>query len=170
VKRTRITPATPVPETTPTLRAVHPAAARWIGALIRMTAPHPAMTAILDIVEHLQERPYRTNFVLLGEPGTGKEGLARALHHLTCPEGPLVRVHFIIGRSEGPTPNPDRGTLERAVEAIVRTWIDALGDELARAHDPVRARALLERYRDAFSEGYREVYPPATALADIRVI
>ena len=26
-----------------------------------------------------------------GEPGTGKEGLARALHQLTCPDGPLVR-------------------------------------------------------------------------------
>jgi DNA-binding NtrC family response regulator len=79
------------PETTPRLRVVHPSAAQWIGALIRMTAPHPAMTAILDVIERLQDHPYRTNFVLLGEPGTGKEGLARALHHLTCPEGPLVR-------------------------------------------------------------------------------
>jgi DNA-binding NtrC family response regulator len=70
---------------------VHPAAARWIGALIRMTAPHPAMTEILDLVERMQDRPYRTNFVLLGEAGTGKEGLARALHHLTCADGPLVR-------------------------------------------------------------------------------
>jgi DNA-binding NtrC family response regulator len=92
VKRPRITRPEAVPETTPTLRAAHPAAARWIGALIRMTAPHPAMTAILDVVERLQDRPYRTNFVLLGEPGTGKEGLARALHHLTCPDGPLVRL------------------------------------------------------------------------------
>jgi DNA-binding NtrC family response regulator len=50
------------------------------------------MTAALDVVARLQERPYRTNFVLLGEPGTGKEGLARALHHLTCPDGPLVRL------------------------------------------------------------------------------
>jgi two-component system, NtrC family, response regulator HupR/HoxA len=73
-------------------RALHPAAARWIGALIRMTAPHAALTAILDVVERMQEEPYRTNFVLLGEPGTGKEGLARALHHLTCPDGPLVRL------------------------------------------------------------------------------
>jgi glutamate dehydrogenase len=85
-------------------------------------------------------------------------------------EGPLVRTHFIIGLPEGEHPNPDRGTLERAVEAIVRTWIDTVGDELARVYDPARARALLERYRNAFSEGYREVYSPATALADIRVI
>ncbi len=84
-----------VPGATPPLRTLHQAAARWIGALIRMTSPHPAMTAALDIVGRLQERPYRTNFVLLGEPGTGKAGLARALHQLVCPEGPLVRFNVV---------------------------------------------------------------------------
>ena len=29
--------------------------------------------------------------------------------YLFFPEGPLVRIHFIIGRSEGETPNPERG-------------------------------------------------------------
>ena len=80
---------------TPALRTLHQAAARWIGALIRMTSPHPAMTAALDVVARLQERPYRTNFVLLGEPGTGKAGLARALHQLVCPDGPLVRFDVV---------------------------------------------------------------------------
>ena len=49
------------------------------------------MTRILDVVERLSDRPYRTNFVLLGEPGTGKEGLGRALASLSSPAGPLVR-------------------------------------------------------------------------------
>jgi DNA-binding NtrC family response regulator len=127
VKRLRGHDARPtavVPETTPTLRAVHPSAARWIGALIRMTAPHPAMTTILDVVERLQDRPYHTNFVLLGEPGTGKEGLARALHHLVCPEGPLVRFDVAgfadddalaalrgAGKSGGIAHDADGGTL-----------------------------------------------------------
>ena len=86
------------------------------------------------------------------------------------PEGPLVRVQFIIGRSEGEAPNPDRAALEQAVGAIVRTWSDELADVLAQTHEPGKARALLERYRDAFSDGYREAYPPATAVNDIRVI
>jgi Nif-specific regulatory protein len=93
----------PAPENgaggTPPLRTLHKAAARWIGALIRMTSPHPAMTAALEVVERLQERPYRTNFVLLGEPGTGKVGLARALHQLVCPDGPLIRFD-VVGFSD----------------------------------------------------------------------
>ncbi len=90
--------------------------------------------------------------------------------HPFFPEGPLVRVHFIIGLSEGARPDPDRASLERGVEAIVRTWTDELGTALAQAYEPVKARVLFERYREAFSDGYREAYPPATAVNDIRVI
>jgi DNA-binding NtrC family response regulator len=53
------------------------------------------MTRILNVVEGLQDRPFRTNALLLGEPGTGKEGLARALHHLMAPGTPLVRVDLV---------------------------------------------------------------------------
>jgi DNA-binding NtrC family response regulator len=76
----------------PRLRAIEPAAARWISTLIRMASPHPAMTRILEVFERLQDRPYRTNVLLLGEPGTGKDGLGRALHDLMSPNRPLVRV------------------------------------------------------------------------------
>jgi glutamate dehydrogenase len=86
------------------------------------------------------------------------------------PEGPLVRVHFIVALWEGAPPAPERAELERQVEAIVRTWIDALGDELAQLHEPARASALLQRYGDAFSQGYREAYSPLDAVADIRRI
>ena len=86
------------------------------------------------------------------------------------PEGPLVRVHYIIGRSEGQTPNPERTALEDRVSAITRTWADDLSDALALAHEPSRAQALLARYRGAFHDGYRESYPAAAAVAVIRVI
>jgi glutamate dehydrogenase len=86
------------------------------------------------------------------------------------PEGPLVRVHFIITLSEGAAPGPDRDTLEHAVEGMVRTWSDQLGNELARSHEPGNARILFERYRDAFSEAYREAYLPLDAVADIRIM
>jgi glutamate dehydrogenase len=86
------------------------------------------------------------------------------------PEGPLVRVHFIIGRYEGETPQRDRAALDRAVEAIVRSWIDGFDAALAGHHEPVAARALGARYRNAFPVDYREVYSPATAVADIGVL
>jgi glutamate dehydrogenase len=86
------------------------------------------------------------------------------------PEGPMVRVHFIIGRYEGETPHVDRAALDRAVEAIVRSWTDGLADALVAAHPAQVGRALLARYRDAFPVDYREVYPAASAVADIRVV
>jgi glutamate dehydrogenase len=85
-------------------------------------------------------------------------------------EGPLVRVHYMIGRAEGEAANPDRASLERAVEEIVRNWTDGLREALAAGSDPARGRALFARHRDAFPIDYREVYPPATAVADIGVI
>ena len=37
-------------------------------------------------------------------------------------------------------------------------------EALTLAHEPARASALFERYRDAFSDGYREAYSPAIAV------
>ncbi len=52
----------------------------------------------------------------------------------------------------------------------MRTWIDGLHEALAAGPRAGQARALFARYRDAFPLDYREVYPPATAVADIGVI
>jgi len=86
------------------------------------------------------------------------------------PEGPLVRVHFIIGRSGGATPAVDRTTLENKIAAIVRSWTDGLSAALALVNPPAKARALFNRYRDAFSAGFHEAYSPAIAAGDVRVI
>ena len=100
---------------------------------------------------------------------TAFNGQVRAFYPFFT-EGPLVRVHFIIGRAEGEAPDPDRATLDRAVEAIVRSWIDGLDEALAGAYEPGKARTLSARYRDAFPIDYREVYAPAIAVGDIRVV
>jgi DNA-binding NtrC family response regulator len=162
------------------LHVMHPAAARWIGALIRMTAPHAALTAILDVVERMQEQPYRTSFVLLGEPGTGKEGLARALHHLSCPDGPLVRLDVAgfsdddalaalrgVGKDEGAARRADGGTLlieeaaglgPRTQMALLRLLksghIDLPGGPEARGaeHDKLRVHAIAMSDHDLAGE------------------
>ncbi|WP_406854760.1 NAD-glutamate dehydrogenase [Alsobacter sp. KACC 23698] len=86
------------------------------------------------------------------------------------PEGPLARTHYIIGRDEGKTPVVDRADLEDAVNAVVRTWGDALSDALGDSLEGSRARALAGRFANAFSAAYREAFGAAQAMADIAVI
>src|SRR5258708_5171230 len=70
-----------------------PNASQWIRTILRYRSDHPALIRVLDVVERLQDHPYRTNALLLGEPGTGKEGLARALHALMhADDAPFVEV------------------------------------------------------------------------------
>ena len=89
---------------------------------------------------------------------------------LFFPEGPLMRAHYIIGRSAEPIEDPQRAELEAGVSGIVRTWVDALGDEITRTQEAGRARQLFERYRKAFSASFRDRYSPEIALDNIRTI
>ncbi|MDB4971358.1 MAG: transcriptional regulator, NifA, Fis Family [Myxococcales bacterium] len=71
-----------------------------IEGLTRLASQHPSVRHILDILTRLRERPYATNAIVRGEPGTGKEGLAHTLHELMHPDGaPLVSVST-AGRPE----------------------------------------------------------------------
>jgi DNA-binding NtrC family response regulator len=71
-----------------------------IEGLTRLASQHPSVRHILDVLTRLRERPYATNAVIRGEPGTGKEGLAHTLHELMHPDGaPLVSVST-AGRPE----------------------------------------------------------------------
>jgi glutamate dehydrogenase len=86
------------------------------------------------------------------------------------PEGPLVRIEFMLARSNEQLDEPDRAALEYGVGAIVRTWSDALSEALALVHDPLKAKQLFELYSNAFSAGYRDRYAPSAAIGDIRTI
>jgi glutamate dehydrogenase len=97
------------------------------------------------------------------------KGQVRAFYPF-FPEGPMVRVHFIIGRYDGKTPLVDRSTLERSVEAIVRSWVDGLKESLAGSSQAGAGSVMLPRYQAAFPVDYRELYPPAEAVTDIGII
>jgi glutamate dehydrogenase len=92
-------------------------------------------------------------------------GRVSAYHPYFPAEGPLVRLHFIIGRHTGPTPEVDVAQLECRIEAIVRTWEDRLIDALAAL--PEGGEGLRAKYAAAFSIGYQETFPPERALEDI---
>lgn len=71
----------------------------WISAFGRMSDAHPDMARILRVVERLQDRPFRAHVVIYGEPGTGKEGLAKLLHRLMHPQGAPAHRANLSGRS-----------------------------------------------------------------------
>ncbi|KKC31458.1 NAD-glutamate dehydrogenase [Devosia psychrophila] len=79
------------------------------------------------------------------------------------PEGELVRLHVIIGRVAGPTPQPSRAELEERVSALTSNFGDVLA---ATAVDP----AAISDYRGAFSAAYQSRNNAADALDDIEVM
>ena len=84
------------------------------------------------------------------------------------PEGPLVRVHFIIARNEGTPPNVDVADLERRITDVTRTWDDQLAaaiSETGQSH-----AALKPKYGQAFSVGYAETFSATRAVEDIKRI
>ena len=88
------------------------------------------------------------------------------------PEGPLVRVQFIVARLAGPTPQADVADLERRIVEIVRTWEDRLADAICALGTSLGedAHALLAKYGTAFSAGYAETFPAERALEDLKRI
>ncbi|MCR9055755.1 NAD-glutamate dehydrogenase [Roseibium album] len=87
--------------------------------------------------------------------------------YVTYMEGPLARVHYIVGRDKGETPKPEQEELEIAVADMVRTWSDNVRDALNKEFPPVQARQLAERYALSFHGGYKEVYTAQSAVSDI---
>ena len=90
--------------------------------------------------------------------------------YVSFPEGALARVHYIIGRYEGKTPVVERATLEAGISAIAATWGDKLKAALAASTDGMRARMLANRYAQAFTGGYTEIFGASQAIADIATI
>ncbi len=90
--------------------------------------------------------------------------------HPAYPEGPLARIHIIIGRDEGTTPDIARQQIEEAITSIVRSWADSLRIELDRQYPGSKARALSQRWGHAFSMAYREAFGAEHAVADIAIL
>ncbi|MDP2619443.1 MAG: NAD-glutamate dehydrogenase [Hyphomicrobiales bacterium] len=85
-------------------------------------------------------------------------------------EGALVRVHYIIGRYEGKTPDPPERQLETDIGRLLRTWDNNVHAVLARGIEPQQVQALLDKYRNAFSIAYQEAFAAEDAVQDIAII
>ncbi|HSV02280.1 MAG TPA: NAD-glutamate dehydrogenase [Phenylobacterium sp.] len=89
----------------------------------------------------------------------------------TFSEGPLARVHYIIGFAPGAHPWPELRTVEAAIAEAARTWADRFEAAVrASDRDPQQVADTLARYGQAFPPGYRDRFDAAEALADLAVI
>src|SRR5262249_38918238 len=99
--------------------------------------------------------------------------LAQAFHGRMSASNPtidnsvLARVHYIIGRNEGPRPKVDVRELESQIRAAIRTWEDGFATALARAHGEARGTELFARYGNAFPARYRDAYAADEAVRDL---
>jgi len=82
-------------------------------------------------------------------------------------DGPLARVHFIIGRNTGARPKVDIHDLEARITAATRDWSDDLRTVLSVRWGDKEGRVLGKRYLSAFPAGYRERFSAEVAASDL---
>jgi glutamate dehydrogenase len=82
----------------------------------------------------------------------------------------LVRLHYIIGRNEGPLPKVDVRALEHHIAQLVTTWDDALADAMCASLGRSEGFARLAALAPHFSPGYRDNFPAHDGARDLGVL
>ncbi|PLX89392.1 MAG: two-component system response regulator [Desulfuromonas sp.] len=107
-------------------------------AFSSLVTGHPTMQAIFQYVEAVA--PSSQPIMITGESGTGKELIARAIHQLSRPDGPLINVNVsglddtyfadtLFGHVRGAYTGADSqrsGLVEQAAEGTL--FLDEIGD------------------------------------------
>ena len=83
------------------------------------------------------------------------------------PEGPMVRTHIVIRRTDAGLKDAAEAALEKKVEKIVRNWSDEFSSLILK-HYGSAGYALAGKYLHAFPAGYQETNRPERALEDIQ--
>ncbi len=79
----------------------------------------------------------------------------------------LARIHYIVGRNEGPRPEVDVRALEGEIRDAIRTWGDGFAQALIAKHGDTEGLLLLRRHAGAFQARYRDAFTPEEAVRDI---
>ncbi|HEX4533500.1 MAG TPA: NAD-glutamate dehydrogenase, partial [Rhizomicrobium sp.] len=79
----------------------------------------------------------------------------------------LARVHYIVGRNEGPRPVVDVHALEGEIKAAIRTWEDGFSSALAQTHGEADGQRVFQLASSAFPARYRDAFAPDEAVRDL---
>ena len=85
-------------------------------------------------------------------------------------ESALVRIHYIIGRNQGPRPQVDVRALEREIADAIRTWDDAFLEALSARHGRAEGLRRLTARAAQFTPGYRGSFSAHEAAADLDIL
>ena len=104
----------------------------------------------------------------IGEHLASRFGGHVSAYYPAFPEGPLARVHFIIGfESTSEVPQVDPDELDAELLEITRTWADRLRIALAGTMSGPKARGLAQVYGSAFGRSYEARTGAAEAVVDL---
>src|SRR5580704_5943395 len=102
--------------------------------------------------------------------------LARALNGRASASTPaiddsaLVRIHYIIGRNEGPRPAIDIRALEREIEVAIKTWDDLFHEALCARYGRLEGLSRAARRSARFTQGYRGTFAAHDAAIDLEAL
>ncbi|HYJ36762.1 MAG TPA: NAD-glutamate dehydrogenase domain-containing protein, partial [Rhizomicrobium sp.] len=82
----------------------------------------------------------------------------------------LARLHFVIGRNDGPLPKVDVRELEHEISSLITTWEDHLADAMCAWLGRGEGHAKLVALAPRFSPGYRGQFSAHEGARDLAVL
>jgi len=82
-------------------------------------------------------------------------------------ESHLTRIHFIVGRNDGPRPQIDLRQLEAEIRSAIRTWTDNFAQLVISEYGEAEGLRILRSNPEAVPARYRDVFTPEEAVADL---
>ncbi|HEX3429971.1 MAG TPA: NAD-glutamate dehydrogenase [Rhizomicrobium sp.] len=79
----------------------------------------------------------------------------------------LTRIHFIVGRNEGPRPEIEVRQLEAEIRSAIRTWSDAFAQLVISEYGEAEGLRILRRNPEPPPARYRDAFAPEEAIKDL---
>src|SRR5437016_2454014 len=85
-------------------------------------------------------------------------------------ESLLTRIHFIVGRNDGPRPDVNVRQLEAEIRSAIRTWSDAFAQLVISEYGEAEGLRILRRNAEPPPARYRDAFPPEEAVKDLAAL